>query len=178
MRRVLRVVGILAIAILTFAVGLSAWLYSYTGDLSSISQLKEFNPVSETETQLRSCDGTGQTVLALPGEKLGRYTVAALIAAEGKPDTRSPFVALFSRGQQVVPYQVQLARSLVCANRTLNPSNYALLCDPTEVLPAVVQTPSSSAPKLRRYAVTSRQLSSVMSSKRVALPRSPFVSVE
>jgi hypothetical protein len=106
MRRVLRVVGILAIAILTFAVGLSAWLYFYTADLPSISQLNEFNALSESQTRLRSCDGTEQAVLALPGERLGRYTVAALIAAEGKPDTRSPFVALFfpADGQHVGPY--------------------------------------------------------------------------
>jgi len=110
----------LAIVILTCAVGLSAWLYFYTADLPSISQLREFNAVSETKAHLRSCDGTEQTVIALPEQELGRYTVSALIAAEGKIDTRNPFVTLFfpSEGQRDVPYQLQLARSLICANRS------------------------------------------------------------
>jgi membrane carboxypeptidase/penicillin-binding protein len=118
MRRSLRVVEILAIVALTFAIGLSAWLYFYTADLPPVSQLVEFNPVAESEARLHSCDGTERTVTALPRDKLGNYMFAALIAAEGKPDPRSPFVALFlaAEGQHVVGYQFQLARSLVCAN--------------------------------------------------------------
>jgi hypothetical protein len=103
MRRVLRVLGILAITALTFAVGLSAWLYFYnfyTADLPSTSQLNEFNALSESQTLLRSCDGTEQAVLAMPGEKLGRYTVAALIAAEGKPDTTLEARLLHCSSQQ------------------------------------------------------------------------------
>jgi hypothetical protein len=58
----------------------------------------------------------------VPRERLGRYTVASLIAAEGEPDARSPFIALFfpGEGRHTVSYQVQLARSLVCPNRSLN----------------------------------------------------------
>jgi membrane peptidoglycan carboxypeptidase len=58
----------------------------------------------------------------VPWEKLGKYTVASLIAAEGKPDARSPFIELFFPGEErhTVPYQVQLARSLVCPSRSLN----------------------------------------------------------
>jgi membrane carboxypeptidase/penicillin-binding protein len=121
MRRVLRVVGILALVVVTFAVALSAWLYFYTTDLPAISRLNEFNPVSEMETRLQSCDGTEQTIIALPREKLGSYTFAAVMAAEGKPDPRSPFVALFfpAKEQHVVPYQLQLARTLVCPDRRM-----------------------------------------------------------
>jgi membrane carboxypeptidase/penicillin-binding protein len=121
MKQVLRLVGVIAIVVVTFAAGVSVWLYFYTADLPSISQLNEFNPVSEVETRLHSCDGSEHTVIALPRQRLGSYMSAALIAAEGKPDGRSPYVALFSpaaEGQYVVSYQLQLARSLVCPNRS------------------------------------------------------------
>ncbi len=120
MRRVSKVVGVLAVTVLACAIGLLALLYFYTSDLPAVSQLSSFKGVSEPETQLRPCDGTEQTIPVVAREKLGRYTVASLIAAEGKPDARSPFVALFfpSEGQHVVPYQVQLARSLMCTKRS------------------------------------------------------------
>jgi len=122
MRRVLKVVGILFVAVLACAVGLLAWLYFYTSDLPPVSQLASFKGGSEPEAQIQSCDQPKQTMAVVPRERLGRYTVASLIAAEGKPDARSPFIALFfpGEGRHTVPYQVQLARSLVCPNRSLN----------------------------------------------------------
>jgi len=120
MHRVLKAVGILALAVLTCALGLLASLYFYTSDLPSISQLSAFKGVSEPEAQLRLCYGPEQTIPVVPSEKLGRYTVAALVAAEGKPDARSPFIALFfpAEGQHTAAYQVQLARSLICTKRS------------------------------------------------------------
>src|ERR1700726_4541097 len=109
MRRVLKIVGILAVAVLACAVGLLAWLYFYTSDLPPISQLGGFKGGSEPEAQLQSCDGPEQIIDVVPREKLGRYTVAALVAAQGKPDARSPFIALFfpAEGQHTALYQVQ-----------------------------------------------------------------------
>lgn len=120
MSRVLKAVGILAVAVLSCAIGLLAWLYFYTSDLPPVSQLNSFKGISESEAQLQSCDGSDQTIAVVPSEKLGRYTVASLVAAEGKPDARSPFIALFfpAKEQHTVPYQVRLARSLVCTKRS------------------------------------------------------------
>lgn len=120
MRRVFKVVGILFVAVLACAVGLLAWLYFYTSDLPPVSQLGSFKGGSEPGAQIQSCDGPEQTTAVVPREKLGRYTVPSLIAAEGKPDARSPFVALFipADGRHAVPYQVQLARSLICTKRS------------------------------------------------------------
>lgn len=116
MRRILKAVGILAVAVLACAAGLLAWLYFYTSDLPPVSQLSRFNGVFEPEARLQSCEGTEQTIALVPSERLGKYTVASLVAAEGKPDARSPFIAVFfpAEGQHTVSYQVQLARSLAC----------------------------------------------------------------
>ncbi len=120
MRRVLEAVGILALALLTCAVGLSAWLYFYTSDLPSVSQMRGFQGIAEPEAQLHSCDGPERTIPVVPTEKLGRYTVASLLAAEGKPDARSPFIAVFfpAEAQHTAPYQMQLARGLICTRRS------------------------------------------------------------
>jgi|SRR5215472_9843249 len=122
MRRVLKVVEILCFAVLACAVGLWVWLYFYTSDLPPVSQLGSFKGVSKAEAQIQSCNGPEQTIAVVPREKLGRYTVPSLIAAEGMPDARSPFVALFipAEGHHKVPYQLQLARSLMCPSRSLN----------------------------------------------------------
>ena len=122
MRRGLKIVGILFVAVLACAVGLLAWFYFYTSDLPPVSQLASFKGGSEPEAQIQSCDGPKQTMAVVPRERLGRYMVASLIAAEGKPDARSPFITLFfpAEGRHTVPYQVRLARSLVCTNRSLN----------------------------------------------------------
>jgi membrane carboxypeptidase/penicillin-binding protein len=121
MKRVLRFVAIIAIIAVTFAVGMSAWLYFYTFDLPSISQLNEANPLHESEIRLRWCDGTEHTAIALPKKELGSYIVPALIAAEGRPDSRSPYVALYPNveGPHVAIYQLYLARSLTCPDRPL-----------------------------------------------------------
>ena len=120
MRRVLKIVRILFVAVLVCAVGLLAWLYFYTSDLPPVSQLSSFKAGSEPGAQIQSCDGPEQTIAVVPREKLGRYTLPSLIAAEGKPDSRSPFVALFNsdEGQRIAPYQIQLARSLMCTKRS------------------------------------------------------------
>lgn len=120
MRCVLKAFGILAVAVSACAAGLFACLYFYTNDLPSVSQLSAFKGISEPEAQLQLCYGPEQTMAVVPSEKLGRYTVAALVAAEGEPDARSPFIALFfpAEGQHTVPYQVQLARSLICTKHS------------------------------------------------------------
>lgn len=122
MRRVLKIVGILLVAVVVCAIGLLAWLYFYTSDLPPVSRLASFNGGFETEAQIQSCDGPEQTTAVVPREKLGRYTVASLIAAEGKPDARSPFSGVLfpGEGRHTVSYQVQLARSLMCPSRSLN----------------------------------------------------------
>ena len=57
----------------------------------------------------------------MPKEGLGRYTVAAVTAAEGRAQSRSPFVTLFvalffsPHEPHVSAYQFQLARVLACA---------------------------------------------------------------
>jgi hypothetical protein len=121
MRRILKVVRIICVAVLACVVGFLAWLYFSTGDLPSVSQLGSFKGDSEPEAQLQSCDGPEQTIAVVPKERLGNYTIASLIAAEGKPDVRSPFIELFlpDEGRHTVPYQLQLARSLMCPSRLL-----------------------------------------------------------
>lgn len=116
MRFFLRIVGLLAVIVFACTIGLLAWLYFYTSDLPPASQLSSFKGVSEAEAQFRSCEGDERRIPVVPREKLGRYTVASLIAAEGRPDARSPFIALLfpAKQQHTVQYQVQLARSLVC----------------------------------------------------------------
>lgn len=120
MRRFLKAIGILTVSALICAVGLLAWLYFYTSDLPPVSQLSSFKGVSGPAAQLHSCDGPEQTIAVVPREKLGRYTVASLVAAEGKPGVRSPLVALFFpvEGRHSAPYQVLLARTLVCTKRS------------------------------------------------------------
>ena len=121
MSRVLRTLGILAAVTLTGPIGLGAWLYFYTADLPPTAQLKSFNPASPTKVRFRSCDGVEQEVTVTPKEGLGRYTVAAVTAAEGRAQSRSPFVALFvvlffsPHEPHVAAYQLQLARTLACA---------------------------------------------------------------
>lgn len=57
----------------------------------------------------------------MPKGELGRYTVAALTAAEGKPESRSPFVLLFfwPAERHVATYQTQLARSIACRHGSM-----------------------------------------------------------
>ena len=50
----------------------------------------------------------------MPRQELGRYAVAALTAAEGQLEIRSPLVSAFFREPHIATYQVQLARTLVC----------------------------------------------------------------
>lgn len=58
-------------------------------DLPRVSQLGSFKGGSEPDAQIQSCDGPEQTIAVVPRERLGRHTVASLIAAERKPDARS-----------------------------------------------------------------------------------------
>jgi hypothetical protein len=54
----------------------------------------------------------------VPTQKLGSYTIAAVTAAEGQPDPRSPYVAIFSPAKKsVVGYEVQLVRTLACTKQ-------------------------------------------------------------
>lgn len=116
MRRLLKIVGALAGLILSCVVGLGIWLYFYTSDLPSTTQLNDFKPASQTKARLRSCDGVEQEITVLPKEELGQYAVAAVTAAEGQVQIRSPLVSVFFRADEphIAAYQVQLARTLVC----------------------------------------------------------------
>jgi len=87
----------------------------YTADLPLTAPLADFNPKSATKARLLTCDGVEREVRAMPTVELGRYTVAAVTAAEGRPENRSPFVSLFFPGaQHVATYQIQLARTISC----------------------------------------------------------------
>jgi membrane carboxypeptidase/penicillin-binding protein len=110
---------VLAAAILIGVICHGFWLYFYTADLPSTDQLSDFNPASSTKARLRSCDAVEQEIAVMPKRELGRYTVAAVVAAEGKPESRSPFVSLFFRPdeQHVASYQVQLARTIACTQQ-------------------------------------------------------------
>lgn len=116
MRRALRIVGMLAAVVLIGVICLATGLYFYTADLPSTAPLAAFNPTSPTKARLLTCDGVEQDVTVMPKGQLGRYTVAALTAAEGKPESRSPFVLLFfwPADRHVATYQTQLARSIAC----------------------------------------------------------------
>lgn len=116
MRRVLATVGVLAAVVLIGVICLGIWLYFYTADLPSTAQLADFNPTAPTKARLLKCDGVEQEVTVMPKGELGRYTVAALTAAEAKPESRSPFVALFfgPAERHVATYQNQLAWSIAC----------------------------------------------------------------
>src|SRR5579864_2733422 len=117
MRPLLKAVGIFAAVTVTGVIGLGLWLYFYTADLPATTELNEFNPASQTRTQLHSCDEVDQEITVVPKEKLGPYTVAALTAAEGRPRTQSPFIVslLFPPADlHVATYQVRLAQTLVC----------------------------------------------------------------
>lgn len=101
----------------------AAWLYFYTADLPPISQLEPFNPASESELHLRFCDGTDALVHVVPYDKLGHFVLAALAAAEGKPDPRSPYrlliVDLMSDAHpHSGRYSFQIARTLTCERRS------------------------------------------------------------
>jgi membrane carboxypeptidase/penicillin-binding protein len=118
MRRVWKAIGIVAVALVAFALGVSAWLYFYIADLPPVSELATFNPAAESEAQVRSCDGSKWLIHVVPTQKLGSYTIAAVTAAEGQPDPRSPYVAIFSPAKKsVVGYEVQLVRTLACTKQ-------------------------------------------------------------
>lgn len=106
----------LAAVVLIGVTSLATGLYFYTADLPSTAQLAEFNPTSPTKARLLTCDGVEQDVTVMPKGQLGRFTVAALTAAEGKPESRSPFVLLFlwPADRHVATYQTQLAQSIAC----------------------------------------------------------------
>jgi len=116
MRSVLKGVGYLTLTLFVCVGAVVCWLYFYTSDLPPVSQLAEFTGVSAGQTHLPFCNADERTVTVVPREKMGRYTVVSLIAAEGRPDSRSPYVAEFLRveGQNSATYQLQLARNLTC----------------------------------------------------------------
>jgi membrane carboxypeptidase/penicillin-binding protein len=116
MRPLLAAAGILAAVVLIGVIFVGIWLYFYTGDLPSTAWLADFNPASPTKARLVTCDAIEEEVSVMPRGELGRYTVAAVTAAEGKPDNRSPFLSLFfqPRERRVATYQTQLARSIAC----------------------------------------------------------------
>ena len=93
--------------ILAMITCLGVWLYFYTAELPPTTQLKEFNPDSQKKARLGSCDGVEQKVTVLPKGEFGRFAVAALTAAEVRPDTRSPFlwVIFAENGEHVASYQ-------------------------------------------------------------------------
>jgi hypothetical protein len=71
MRRVLKVVGILFVAVLACAVGLLAWLYFYTSDLPPVSQLAGFKGGSEPEAQFNPATDLSRPWLSYHGKGWG-----------------------------------------------------------------------------------------------------------
>jgi len=114
--RLSTIVGVFASLIAGGVIALGIGLYFYTADLPPIAQLKAFNPTSKAKAPLLPCDGVEQEITVLPKEELGQYAIAAVTAAEGRAQTRSPFVSVFFQADEprVATYQVQLARALVC----------------------------------------------------------------
>jgi membrane carboxypeptidase/penicillin-binding protein len=116
-----KTLGAVVAAVFTCAGVGAAWLWFYTADLPPASQLAAFAPAAEAQVSLPECDGTQVSVLALPAQQLGRYTLAALIAAEGEPDSRSPYISTFvalHHEPHTTPYSWQLARQMMCVKRT------------------------------------------------------------
>lgn len=90
------------------------WLYFYTADLPSITELYQYNPSTVIEIRGRA-DATTHVV---PGDQMGKYLPSALVAAEGRAESRGPIRAtiagLFSDGRpRATMFSWQLARGLV-----------------------------------------------------------------
>jgi penicillin-binding protein 1A len=122
MKLIWKLLAFLTVAAIVCFVGLAGWLYLYTADLPPITQLQEFNPVSESEARLRICDSSESIVRVVPFDKFGPHLLPAVKAAEGEPDPFSPFHALIADLRQqrhVGRYSSQLARTMVCQHKAL-----------------------------------------------------------
>jgi penicillin-binding protein 1A len=122
-KRIAKILGAVAAVFVICASMGAAWLWFYTSDVPPVSQLDFFTPADESQAVLRFCDGTQTSVVALPVQQLGPYSLPALKAAEGEPSSRSPYVSLIAgiSGLQRLPhgrdYSGQLASQLTCAKR-------------------------------------------------------------
>lgn len=115
--KALRLVGGLVLV----AVGATyCWLYLYSADLPSITELNQYNPSTTSEIHPQP-DSTRHVI---PSDQLGKYIEKAALAAEGQPESRGPIrsaiVGLFSGAEPHTQlYTLQLARSLVNRNRAI-----------------------------------------------------------
>ena len=108
-----RIVTILVGLILLLVASLCAWLYLYTADLPAAATLDQYVPSTDAAIQ----NGTGSISHIVPADRLGKYLVSAVVAAEGQPDLRGPIRATAAsllwdtpmRGQM---YSEQIARDL------------------------------------------------------------------
>ncbi len=119
MKRVWKGLAILATAVVICGVIAGVWSYFYTADLPATSQLHEFDPAMASEARLRLCDGSEAVIPIVPHDNFGNYVLSGVVAAEGQPDSRSPFRALIADfASDVQPrvgrYSWEIARSLVC----------------------------------------------------------------
>jgi membrane carboxypeptidase/penicillin-binding protein len=123
MKRLWRIVATFAALLVLTSAGVVAWLYLYTADLPSVSQIDRFDPPSESLVNISRCDGSSTTITAFPRRQLGLFLPNAVLVAEGKPDPNKPFLAvardlLRSEGKYG-HYSWQIARDLVCSGHPL-----------------------------------------------------------
>ncbi len=109
-----RIVAILGGIVLVVAGAVCGWLYFYTADLPSIAELDRYNPATASEIQSPANSSTH----VVPGDRMGKYLLSALVAAEGQAESRRPFrVTIAGFFSDVRPsaqmYSWRLARSLV-----------------------------------------------------------------
>jgi penicillin-binding protein 1A len=84
------------------------WLYLYTADLPSISELAPYNPSTSVEIPVRSVDGMPSVRHVVPTELLGKYAEKALVSAEGQPEARGPIRATIAGLLSDVPPHAQM----------------------------------------------------------------------
>src|SRR5260370_7156034 len=82
--RILMIAG--GVVLLT-AAAVCGWLYFYTADLPSIAELRQYDPATASEIHVRGSDSLTHMV---PSNRLGKYLISALVAAEGRTESRGP----------------------------------------------------------------------------------------
>jgi membrane carboxypeptidase/penicillin-binding protein len=106
------------------AFALYCWLYLYSADLPSLAELSRYDPATASAIHDQSPNGVDSLRHVVPSDRLGKYLLNAVVAAEGQPEWRGPIRAtaasLFSGAQpQAQMYSWQLARGLVPHGRTI-----------------------------------------------------------
>lgn len=118
MRQLGRVVAVAGGVVLVAAGAVFGWLYFYTADLPSIAEIYQYDPATPSTIDLRSADRADSLMHVVPSDRLEKYLVSAVVAAEGPPESRGPIRAtaanLLSGVQpRAQMYSWQLARGLV-----------------------------------------------------------------